>query len=221
MDFKIVSFLITYAIVLFSISVHEAAHAWTANKLGDPTAKMMGRVTLNPIPHFSVVGMVVMPLLLYLAGFMPLGYAKPVLVDLRNVKNPKRDNALIAIAGPASNILTAIIFIALFAVLKHNMSGFSQFHPLVQILMSLILINMILALFNLIPIPPLDGSSVMEGILTGPLLKAYRNFAMWTRAYFFYIIVGILLLDRFMHINVLSYIFSPAFDLINYILNAV
>jgi len=166
---------------LFAISVHESAHAWMANRLGDPTAKMMGRISLNPIVHIDPFGTIIMPLLLIVLGFPPFGWAKPTPVDTRNFKNLVRDDILTAVAGPVSNFLTAFVSVVILAVILHGSSrgigqdfrGANVAEPLAKLFSFAILINVVLAVFNLIPLPPLDGSHVIRHFLSYDALRVY------------------------------------------------
>lgn len=136
-----------------SISVHEAAHAWTALKLGDPTAKHLGRVSLNPFDHIDPIGTVLLPLILIISNLPMFGWAKPTPFNPWNLQNPKRDSALISLAGPASNVLLAILVSVVFRLTQ------------IELLVTLIQLNLFLAIFNLIPIHPLDGFKVVGGLL--------------------------------------------------------
>jgi len=168
-------------VLLFAISVHESAHAWMANRLGDPTAKMMGRISLNPLVHIDLFGTILLPAMLILAGFPPFGYAKPTPVDNRNFRHLVRDDILTAVAGPVSNLLTAFLAVVGLAILLHGSGspvapifrGTDVAAPLAKMLELAILINVILAVFNLIPLPPLDGSHVIRHFLTYETLKVY------------------------------------------------
>lgn len=168
-------------VLLFAISVHESAHAWMANRLGDPTAKMLGRVSLNPLVHIDLFGTILLPAMLIVVGFPPFGYAKPTPVDNRNFKNPVRDDILTAVAGPASNFLTAFVAVIVLAIILHGSGavaspffrGTDVASPLAKMFELAILINVILAVFNLIPLPPLDGSHVIRHFLSYETLKVY------------------------------------------------
>lgn len=151
-------------IIIFSAIIHEYAHGWTASQLGDPTAKDMGRLTLNPLAHVDWFGTILVPLLLWLshAGFI-VGWAKPVPYNPYNLRNPKRDPALVAIAGPASNIIVAVVFALLVRLLPMN-----NFTALLSVV---VYANVLLAVFNLIPIPPLDGSKVLFAVLPDSMRK--------------------------------------------------
>jgi len=173
---KILTYVIQFAVVLFAISIHEAAHGWMANFFGDPTAKLQGRITLNPIAHIDLVGTIIFPLLLIAMGAPVFGWAKPVMVNPYNLKNPKRDHMYIAAAGPGANIIASIVTIIIFIVLK-RLNIITLMNPgiIALILFYLIIINVFLAIFNLIPIPPLDGSGIIEGLLKGQALESYQK----------------------------------------------
>ena len=160
-----VTILYQVIVFLFAICVHESAHAWTAWKLGDPTARMLGRVTLNPIRHIDPVGTVLLPLLALLYNFPMIGWAKPTPVDPRNFKNPVRDDILTSVAGPASNFLIAIVSIIALRLLAAGGGAGNVFEPLAVLLWFSMAINVLLGVFNLIPVPPLDGSHVMRHLL--------------------------------------------------------
>jgi Zn-dependent protease len=155
--------------VLFAITVHEVAHGWVAKKLGDPTAMMLGRLTLNPLKHIDPIGTVVVPVVLLLMGGFIFGWAKPVPVTWENLRNPKRDMALVAIAGPATNLLMAILWALIMKLgMAVGASAPSLAWPLIYMGGAGIAINAILMLLNLLPIPPLDGGRVLAGLLPGP-----------------------------------------------------
>ena len=157
--------ILYFVLLLFSLSVHEAAHAWSADLLGDPTAKRLGRITLNPLSHIDWFGTVLLPLLLIYSGLPPLGWAKPVPVDIRNLAAPRRDFAIVAAAGPASNLIQAVIGAALFAIVRGS-SGDPLGGPvLAGVLGMYVILNIGLALFNLLPVPPLDGGNVLSGLV--------------------------------------------------------
>jgi Zn-dependent protease len=161
--------------LLLAIIFHEIAHGWVANKLGDPTAKQMGRLTINPVAHIDIFGTVIMPIILFVFsnGNFSFGYAKPVPVNPFNLRNPKRDMAIVSFAGPATNIILSAISILLVLIisalrvsplLPHFLSS-TLLVPISQMLSFSVTINIFLAAFNLIPIPPLDGGRVLTGLL--------------------------------------------------------
>ena len=173
-QFPLIQTIIIYAIpILFAITVHEVAHGWVASKFGDQTAKLMGRLTLNPIKHIDPIGTVIVPAILATLGGFIFGWAKPVPVDFRNLRKPKQDMAWVAIAGPGSNLIMAFIWAALIKIIL--LSGGATQGPLLALLEMCkvgVQINAFLMILNLIPIPPLDGSRVMTALL--PPQLAYR-----------------------------------------------
>ncbi len=179
---------------LFAISVHESAHAWTANRCGDPTARMLGRVTLNPIKHIDPIGAIALPLMAMLTHFPVIGWAKPTPVDPRNFKNPVMDDILTSVAGPVSNFIVATgatILLAVISVAAPNgrlivqgaVSGYalsnSAFVPASLLLFAFLEINVVLAIFNLIPVPPLDGSHVLRHFLSENVRRVYDTVGMF------------------------------------------
>jgi Zn-dependent protease len=161
-------------VLLFAISVHESAHAWTASRCGDPTARMLGRVSLNPIKHIDLFGSIILPLMLILMKLPPFGWAKPTPVDPRNLKRPVRDDILTAMAGPASNFLLALISVLLIAAMQRlGLAAGAVTTPLAMLLEFGLVINVMLAVFNLLPLPPLDGSHVFRHMLPERERRAY------------------------------------------------
>jgi Zn-dependent protease len=213
---SIIAIVIEIFVLLFAITVHEASHGWAANRMGDPTAFNMGRITLNPLAHIDLIGTVIVPLIILLAGFPPFGWAKPVPVNPYNLRHPRRDNIWISFAGPAANGLTAFGAFVILLVLKALSPGVNQFlrimvrsmlknpdvlrsilpHGLVPlqglalVLYFVVFINIYLAVFNLIPIPPLDGSGILMGVLPEEAAMKYDRI----RPFGFLIVIGLVYL---------------------------
>jgi Zn-dependent protease len=216
-----ISTLLSLFALLFAITVHEASHAWSALKFGDPTAASMGRVSLNPLAHIDPIGTVLLPLILAITGAPVFGWAKPVMVNSRNLRHPRRDNLWISFAGPAANLTVAtvsllllllikaarpgaIVFLAVFLDKKQFPPGLYPVEGLVLVLFYFVLVNTYLAVFNLIPVPPLDGSGVLSGLLSYKAAAAYESL----RPYGFIIVLGLIML------GVLEVIIQPVFNLL-------
>jgi len=167
--------IIVIAILILSIVLHEVAHGYAANWLGDPTARLAGRLTANPIPHIDPIGSVVVPAMLFLSGsgFL-MGWAKPVPYNPYNLRNQRWGESFVAFAGPATNFILAIIF----AILVRLAIPLDLSYEFIEIASKIVAINVLLGLFNLIPFPPLDGSKVIEVILPLRLRMQYREFGM-------------------------------------------
>jgi Zn-dependent protease len=168
--------------VLFAITLHEAAHGWVANKLGDPTARQLGRITINPIKHIDPVGTIVVPLVLVMLSGFIIGWAKPVPVDMRYFKQPLLDMALVALAGPASNFLMACGWALMITLSTTALADSSIAVYLLQMGKAGMTINLILMVLNLIPIPPLDGGRVVAGVLPKEIAWSYMRiepYGMW------------------------------------------
>jgi Zn-dependent protease len=227
---QIVLKIFEYVILLFALSLHEAAHAWMASRLGDQTARMLGRVTLNPGKHIDILGTVVIPLfMLFMPGYgqFLIGWAKPTPVNNRNFKHFRRDDILTTLAGPGSNILAAIaclivlIGIAIsgptgaFAVhaLASGQWGIAFMHgasilfPVALIFYISVWLNLMLCIFNLLPVPPLDGSHVFRHMLPYNWLRYYDSIG----------IMGLVLI-LFLGGPVIEFFLSPALTVVNFIL---
>ncbi len=205
---NIVSIIISLFVLLFAITIHEAAHGWAALKMGDPTAYSLGRVTLNPLAHIDPIGTVLLPLILVVVGAPPFGWAKPVPVNPLNLRNPRRDNLWVSAAGPFSNLTVAavaMVGIVFLKILSPNVSHFLKafllgrgalprgFYPLEGLALILffgVLVNTYLAVFNLIPVPPLDGSGVLMGLLSEEAAAKYDRI----RPFGFLIVIGLIYL---------------------------
>ena len=182
--------VIQFIVLLLSLSIHESAHAWTADALGDPTARYLGRVSLNPLVHADPFGTILFPLIGLFSGLM-FGWAKPVPVNVSRLRNPSRDHMIVAAAGPISNVLLATGLFAILMIAKgvssegalavHQVAhydllgGHSILIPLTAIAYHGVIINLVLAVFNLIPIAPLDGAAVLSGLLPRSLSGAFNQ----------------------------------------------
>jgi len=192
---------IAFIVLLFSLTVHETAHAWAADRLGDPTARLLGRVSLNPIVHADPIGTVLFPLVAMVTGVPIIGWAKPVPVNIERLRRQRRDYVLVAAAGPASNLVVACVAALSLAVLpvtpvvlgEPNVSA-----PLATLLSLAVRLNVLLAVFNMLPIPPLDGGNVLSGLLPRALARTFDRL----RPYGFVLLYALLLTDGFYYLVV-------------------
>jgi Zn-dependent protease len=195
-DINFAQVFISFAVLLFSLTVHEMAHAWSADRLGDSTARLLGRVSLNPLVHADPIGTVLFPLVALITGAPIIGWAKPVPVLTRNLHHPRRDYVLVAAAGPASNLVLAFLAASVLAALtvSPQIAGEANVSvPVARILSSLIRLNVLLAVFNMIPIPPLDGGNVLAGLLPRSLGALFDNL----RPYGFILLYALILSGGF------------------------
>ena len=186
---NLIQTVLIYALpVLFAITIHEAAHGYVARYLGDNTAYMMGRVTLNPIKHIDPLGTILMPLMLYFAtsGAFLFGYAKPVPVNFGQLRSPKRDMIWVALAGPASNFIQAIAWAVLYALLV----GFdARERFFLDMAKAGVLVNLVMWAFNLFPLPPLDGGRILMGLLPWKQAQLLGRVEPWG----FFVVLGLVL----------------------------
>lgn len=212
-NIDLVQILIVLVVLISSLSVHEAAHAFAADRLGDSTARQLGRLSLNPAVHIDPIGTLIFPLIAFMTGVPLIGWAKPVPVNTRFLKHPKRDFAIIAAAGPASNVVMAVIG-AVALSLARNAAGPGDIAagavtgPLVQLLFLFAIVNVLLAVFNMIPVPPLDGGNVLLGLLPAGPARAVEHL----RPY------GIFILYALMLTGALSTILGPVVGYSRYLL---
>jgi Zn-dependent protease len=230
---QIVEKLFEFAILVFALSLHESAHAWMASRLGDQTARMLGRVTLNPVKHIDPIGTILIPLvMLFLPGYgqFLIGWAKPTPVNTRNFKRPTRDDILTTLAGPASNMLAAFAATLLLIVLMHAtpngqaavramvlgaddsglMTSSPVVFPIAMIFYIAIALNVILAVFNLLPIPPLDGSHIFRHMLPYKALRVYDSLGMIS-----------LILILFVGGRIVMFFAGPVLGLVDWVLLSV
>ncbi len=175
--------IIWFVVFLLSLTVHECAHAWTAERVGDPTARYLGRVTLNPIPHIDPIGTILFPLIAYTTGAWLFGWAKPVPYNPLNLRDRKWGEILIAAAGPLSNVLLGAIFLILGKILLQTSLASSlgdMTKSIDAVVQRGIFLNIILAVFNLIPVPPLDGSKILMNLLPDSIAEPYSQIPDWS-----------------------------------------
>jgi Zn-dependent protease len=205
--------LILLVVLISSLTVHEAAHAFAADRLGDSTARQLGRLSLNPAVHVDPIGTLLFPLIAIYTGVPLIGWAKPVPVNTRFLKHPQRDFALIAAAGPASNVVMAAVGAAALSLARNaagpgDIVGGAMTGPLLPLLYGFTIVNVLLAVFNMIPVPPLDGGNVLIGILpasTAGMVERLRPY-------------GILILYALMLTGALNWILGPLVGYFRYLL---
>lgn len=191
--------IISIPTILYALTIHEYFHGWAANRLGDPTAKLQGRLTLNPMAHIDIIGALCFV-------FAHFGWGKPVPINPNNFRNPRRDNMIVSFAGPASNFISAFLF-GLFSQLLRTTS----FLPmnisilLYNLLISGIIMNLSLAFFNMIPLFPLDGSHIMESLLPYPMALKYKQLERYSP----FILLGLIIMGNYANISIISMVIGP------------
>jgi len=206
LDINLPQIFIAFIVLLFSLTVHEMAHAWTADRLGDPTARLLGRVSLNPMVHADLIGTVLFPLIAMTTGAPLIGWAKPVPVNTRRLSHPQRDYVLVAAAGPGSNLAMAVVAATVLAVLPISPQTLGETNvsvPLAAILSQAMRLNVLLAVFNMIPIPPLDGGNVLAGLLPYRFAETFNRL----RPYGFLLLYALILPGVFEYLVVPPYRF--------------
>jgi Zn-dependent protease len=219
-NIDIAEIAIQFVVLLFSLSIHEASHAWMADHFGDNTARYLGRVTVNPIPHIDPIGTILFPILMFFTHIPIIGWAKPVPVNHAHLRNPRKDNIWISLAGPGANLLAGLSALVLLLIVKLVDPGLiaasiggvrgsaPAFTPAVLILYYLVVINFALAIFNCIPIPPLDGHWVLYGLLPDSAADMLRSIGGY----------GFLILYALMFMGVLDYLFIPIYMVIGLVI---
>ncbi len=198
---------------IFSLCFHEFCHAWMANRLGDNTSKFMGRLSMNPAVHVDPIGTLAFPIIGFLTGFPMIGWAKPVMTNSRNFKDPIRDEMYVAAAGPFSNLFLAVCFTVVAHFLNQDSSGLSRAgfdQPLFYMAIYGLTINVFLAFFNLLPIPPLDGGHILKGLIPS-LSRQIDQFARY----------GFIVLLILMYTGAFKILLAPAYAIINVLMSYV
>jgi Zn-dependent protease len=198
-DLNVPALIITFLVLILSLSVHEAAHAWSASQLGDDTAKRLGRVTLNPVVHVDPIGTLLLPLIAMVSGAPIIGWAKPTPVNTRNLGHPRRDHILVTAAGPTSNLLIAVVAAALIRA-----GAMAPGKLLDLFLFEALTLNVLLAVFNMLPIPPLDGGQILMALLPPRIAMQFR----FLYQYGFMILMGVMVT------GILGYLIGPPYYLI-------
>lgn len=204
--------IIYFVVFLLSLTVHECAHAWMAERVGDPTARYLGRVTLNPIPHIDPVGTILFPLIAFTSGALLFGWAKPVPFNPLNLRDRKWGEILIAAAGPLSNvILVAIFFILAKTVFQTSLANSlgDMATPVAKLMYVGIMMNITLAVFNMIPVPPLDGSKILMNLLPDTIAEPYSQIPDWA---------GFIVLILLMQVGFISALIDPIEQFVRYLL---
>ena len=197
----LVQVLIGFLVLLVSLTVHEAAHAWTADRRGDPTARLLGRVSFNPAVHVDPIGTVLFPLVAMLSGLPLIGWAKPVPVNIHRLQHPRRDYVFVAAAGPLSNLILAVLVSIVASVIGLELARalLDGEGGIASVLARAVYLNVLLAVFNMVPVPPLDGGNVLAGLLPPHLAVHFDRLRPW----------GFLILYALMFTGLLWTIIAP------------